>query len=74
MNDGYFYFMLSYLANLCQVDSYFMNKVELKNEDLMDYLQHQDEDYLIILMQQNSKIIEQNEKILELLYGMLGKQ
>ena len=47
---------LSILANLCQLDSWQMNNKSLSNEALLKYLQHQDNDYL-------NKIIEQNNII-----------
>lgn len=56
---------LSILANLCQLDSWQMNRKSLSNEALLQYLQHQDNDFLSIISKQNEKIIEQNAEILE---------
>lgn len=56
---------LSILANLCQLDSWQMNRKSLSNEALLKYLQHQDSDFLSIISKQNEKIIEQNAEILE---------
>lgn len=64
-----FYQKLSYLANLCQVCSFYMNLKEASNDEIMKELQNQD----IILDKQTNdyleKIIEQNNEILRLLKG-----
>lgn len=66
MNE-YWYFFLSVLANVCQIQSYQMNNKSLQNEDLLEYLQHQDNDFLTKIIKQNEEIIYQNKKILEYL-------
>ena len=63
MNEDW-YFFLSVFANVCQIQSYQMNNNSLQNEDLLKYLQHQDSDYLIKIIEQNEKIIYQNNEIL----------
>ena len=52
---------LDMLANILQIKSYEILVNDFNNNDLMKYLQHQD-DLL-------TKIIEQNEEILKLLKG-----
>lgn len=61
------YFLLSVIANLCQLADFQMNVSQLSNDDLMKELQKQDE----ILDEQTQiylkTIIKQNNKIIELL-------
>lgn len=61
------YFLLSVIANLCQLADFQMNVSQLSNDDLMKELQKQDK----ILDEQTQvylkTIIEQNNKIIELL-------
>ncbi len=66
MNENW-YFFLSVLANACQIQSYQMNNKSLQNEDLLEYLQHQDNDYLSKIIKQNEEIIYQNNEILKYL-------
>ena len=66
MNE-YWYFFLSVLANTCQIQSYQMNSKSLQNEDLLEYLQHQDNDFLTKIIKQNEEIIYQNNEILKYL-------
>ena len=58
MNDNSFYFWLSVVANCCQLESYEMLLKDAKNNELMNYLQHQDNDYLKMIVEQNKIIIE----------------
>lgn len=58
--DYNFWFWLSVIANICQIESYEMLKEEISNNDLMAELQEQDTNYL-------QKIILQNEQIIKLL-------
>lgn len=67
MNDNNFYFMLSYFANLLQIADFQMNVKQISNDELLKYLEHQDQDYLKISIEQNEKIIAQNEEIIKLL-------
>ena len=61
------YFLLSIIANMCQVMDFQMNMAQLSNDDLMKHLLQQDK----ILDEQTNiylkKIIEQNEDIIKLL-------
>ena len=62
MNNNYdFWFWLSVMANFAQLESYNILLNDFNNNDLMEYLKHQDE-----LLE---KIINQNEEIIRLLKG-----
>ena len=65
-NDNYF--ILSIVANMCQLMNFQMNVSQLSNNDLMKHLLQQDK----VLDEQTNiylkkKIIEQNEEIIKLL-------
>lgn len=62
MNNYDFWFWLNVAANMAQLQSYELLLQDANNNDLLDYLRHQDNDLL-------NKIIEQNEQIIELLQG-----
>ena len=62
MNNYDFWFWLNVAANMAQLQSYELLLQDANNNDLLRYLQHQDNDLL-------NKIIEQNEQIIELLQG-----
>ena len=61
------YFILSIIANMCQLMDFQMNMSQLSNDDLMKHLLQQDK----VLDEQTSiylkKIVEQNEEIIKLL-------
>lgn len=61
MNNYDFWFWLQVCANFAQLESYDILLRDFNNNDLMQYLKHQDE-----LL---DKIIKQNEKIIRLLKG-----
>lgn len=61
MNNYDFWFWLNVLANFAQLESYKILLEDFNNSDLMKYLEHQDE-----LL---SRIIEQNEKMLDIMKG-----
>lgn len=62
MDNNYnFWFWLSVMANFAQLESYNILLNDFNNNDLMQYLKHQDE-----LLE---KIINQNEEIIQLLKG-----
>lgn len=70
--NNYSYFMLSILANICQLASFDMNVRETKNDELMKELQKQDKildeqtnDYLKKIVEQNELIIKQNKEIIK---------
>jgi len=62
MNEEGFWFWLGVVANICQLESYEMLIRDSKNSDLMNYLMHQDNDYLQQIIEQNNKIIQLLEK------------
>lgn len=69
-NDyGSFWWWLAVVANYCQIESYEMNRKQISNDELLKYLEHQDNDFLVTIINQNKEIIEQNNKIIELLKG-----
>lgn len=57
MENNSFYFWLSVVANMCQLESYEMLLKDAKNNELMQYLKHQDTDYLETIIDQNKEII-----------------
>lgn len=61
---------LEILSNIIQLKSYEILVNDFNNNDLMQYLKHQDE-MLDKIIKQNEKIIEQNEKILNMKKGEL---
>jgi len=61
MNDNNFFFWLEVSSNLAQLASYDILIHDFNNNDLMEYLKHQDE-----LL---GTIINQNEEIIALLKG-----
>ena len=60
---------LNTLANILQVANYEMLLKDANNNDLLHFLQHQDNDLLNKIIEQNETIIKQNNEILELLKG-----
>lgn len=60
VNEIDFFFLLNVVANMLQIQSYEMLKKEISNNDIMQSLKHQDNDYL-------EKIIKQNQEIISLL-------
>ena len=60
---------LDAFANMLQLANFAMLVEDANNNDLLKYLQHQDNDLLTKIIQQNEEIIKQNEEILDLLKG-----
>jgi hypothetical protein len=58
IENNSFYYWLSVVANMCQLESYEMLIKDAKNNELMQYLQHQDTDYLETIIAQNKQIID----------------
>ena len=54
---------LGVIADLLQVGTFVMTLTESSNDRLMKELQHQNKDYLEIIVQQNKKIIDKLERI-----------
>ena len=71
-DNNNFYYLLSNLANILQIANFQMNVQEINNNELMEYLQHQDNDYLKAIIEQNESIIKQNEEIINLLKNYKG--
>ena len=69
--EDYNYFILSIIANMCQLMDFQMNMSQLSNDDLMKHLLQQDK----VLDEQTNiylkKIIEQNEEIKNILNNLL---
>ena len=61
MNNYDFWFWLNVMANMTQLESYNILLHDFNNNDLMEYLKHQD-DLL-------NEIIQQNQEILDVLKG-----
>lgn len=69
-NDfGSFWWWLAVTANYCQIESYQMNKKQISNNKLLEYLEHQDNDLISKIINQNEIIIAQNNELLSLLKG-----
>lgn len=68
INDNAYY-LLSNIANVLGIASYELNIRQISNDELLKYLEHQDQDFLKTIIEQNNTIIEQNEKLLDLLKG-----
>ena len=62
-----FYFWLNTMANLLQVENYNLNLKDKTNTEINNHLQRQDQIMSENLSKKLDKIIEQNEKIIELL-------
>ena len=67
MEENRFWEMMDRLSDILQILNYEMLLKDASNNDLMQYLQHQDNDLLATIISQNELIITQNEQILNLL-------
>lgn len=75
-NENNPYFLLGILANILQIADFQMNVSQLSNQDIMQHLLLQDRvlddqtnNYLKKIIEQNEKIIQQNEELKKLLKG-----
>ena len=75
-NENNPYFLLGVLANILQIADFQMNVSQLSNQDIMQHLLLQDRvlddqtnNYLKKIIEQNEKIIQQNEELKKLLKG-----
>ena len=59
--------LMDRLSDILQIANYEMLLKDASNNDLIQYLQHQDNDFLTTIIAQNKIIIEQNEELLKLL-------
>ena len=62
-----FWELMDRLSDILQIANYEMLLKDASNNDLIQYLQHQDNDFLTTIIAQNKIIIEQNEELLKLL-------
>lgn len=60
---------LNTLANILQIANYEMLLKDANNNDLLRFLQHQDDDLFNQIIKQNEIIIQQNTEIIKLLKG-----
>lgn len=61
--------ILTVLSTVLGILNYQENKKQTSNDDLLEELKHQDNDYLSKLIKQNEITIAQNSKIIRLLEG-----
>lgn len=71
-NNNNAYFMLSIIANICQLADFDMNIKQISNDEIMKKLENQDK----VLDEQTNiylkKIISQNNEIIKLLESITG--
>ena len=67
MEENKFWEMMDRISDILQILNYQILIKDASNNDLMQYLQHQDNDLLNNIIFQNEKIIVQNEELLDLL-------
>lgn len=65
MFDSYYFFMLNYMANLCQLLDFQMNISQVSNDEIMKDLQEQDEMLQNEIISKLDIIIKQNKEILK---------
>lgn len=65
MND--FWEIMDRLSDILQIANYEMLLKDASNNEIMEYLQHQDSDLLTKIISQNEIIIAQNKELLDLL-------
>ena len=70
--DNDFWKTLDKVSDLIQILNFSMLLEDVSNTDLIKYLQHQDNDLLSKIIDQNEIIIKQNEELLQILKG--GKE
>lgn len=67
MSEDMFWEMMDRISDILQIANYEMLLKDASNTDLLQYLQHQDNDLLSTIISQNELIIKQNEELLKLL-------
>ena len=67
MEENNFWEMMDRVSDILQILNYEMLLKDATNNQIMQYLQHQDNDLLSTIISQNEKIIAQNEELLNLL-------
>ena len=67
MEENRFWEIMDRLSDILQIANYEMLLKDATNNQIMNYLQHQDVDLLSTIISQNKTIIAQNEELLNLL-------
>ena len=67
MDENKFWEMMDRISDILQIANYEMLLKDASNNEIMNYLQHQDVDLLSTIISQNEIIIAQNEELLNLL-------
>lgn len=67
MNEDKFWEIMDRISDILQIANYEMLLKDASNNEIMNYLQHQDNDLLSTIISQNKIIIAQNEELLNLL-------
>ena len=67
MEENEFWKMMDRISDILQIANYEMLLKDATNNQIMNYLQHQDVDLLSTIISQNEIIIAQNEELLNLL-------
>ena len=67
MEENRFWEMMDRISDILQIANYEMLLKDATNNQIMNYLQHQDVDLLSTIISQNETIIAQNEELLNLL-------
>lgn len=66
-DDNYFWIMMDRISDILQIANYEILLKDATNNQIMKYLQHQDNDLLTTIINQNETIIAQNQELLDLL-------
>lgn len=67
MEENKFWEIMDRISDILQIANYEMLLKDASNNEIMNYLQHQDNDLLSTIISQNKIIIAQNEELLNLL-------
>lgn len=67
MEENKFWEIMDRISDILQIANYEMLLKDASNNEIMNYLQHQDVDLLSTIISQNKIIIAQNEELLNLL-------
>lgn len=65
---------LDVFSDILQIINFMMLVKDTNNNELLKYLQHQDNDFLVNIIKQNKIIIKQNEELLVLLKGVNDRE
>jgi len=67
MEENNFWEIMDRISDILQIANYEMLLKDATNNQIMNYLEHQDTDLLSTIISQNEKIIAQNQELLDLL-------